>query len=382
LFAQMALDNDKCKRNICTITDDDDNVSAKRKDNKIPFNEIPDIETEILSLTSTVVNEIIALYICFIDGDIDSLLLEKRLNKLLVICPSLLLYSRIEYEWRYDDENLLKKLLYIVSSIIINVQYRKFFDQNSKLAKSNLRNLLHLIIQNNVFQNFENMSEPINSSAYFSLVVTILIPIISHKQVSVQDLQFFGTILSDSIVTKNVDNWAILKNVIELFQNANKLDDNAIIFAGIIIILLHEFFHILRRTLIKPAYCPFYHRTPKRKISLRGDIEMDEGGFQLEDRLFGFIYNTVGFKDANYLLNINKWRIVSHDKFKRRLLDVQLSDVQENADSNRLVLPCRGQSMEVKYDTKNTKVESDSMSPPIQRLDLKRCGVSYCRIDT
>ena len=76
----------------------------------------------------------------------------------------------------------------------------------------------------------------------------------------------------------------------------------------IIIILLHEIFHILRRTIIWPAVSLFYSRTPKRSIVSRDNIKVEEGGTQMDDRLFGFVIDFLRNSSSLFLLTIENWR--------------------------------------------------------------------------
>jgi hypothetical protein len=62
---------------------------------------------------------------------------------------------------------------------------------------------------------------------------------------------------------------------------------------------------------------------------------MAQGGFQLEDRLFGFIYETVGGLDGMFLLDYNNWKNKNHDEFKKCLNDMKTRDLHVNTKYNR-----------------------------------------------
>jgi hypothetical protein len=99
-------------------------------------------------------------------------------------------------------------------------------------------------------------------------------------------------------------------------------------FAALMITFFHEFFHILRSTIIRSAFNPFCERTPDRKIASCGGICMAEGRMQLEHRLFGFIAETIGYFDGKFLLEYRNWSNNNHREFKKLLDDMKKQDKQ------------------------------------------------------
>ncbi|CAF3182361.1 unnamed protein product, partial [Rotaria sp. Silwood2] len=135
----------------------------------------------------------------------------------------------------------------------------------------------------------------------------------------------------------------INKNIIllELIDDAKNLKDNSVMFGALLVIMLREFFHVLRRTTIEHAFNPFYERTPRRKIPSRHNIEMVEGSTQLEDCLFGIICESVGYLDREFLLNSQNWINHNHEEFKEKFNDARRRDLQENKKHNRWIIPCK-----------------------------------------
>jgi len=172
----------------------------------------------------------------------------------------------------------------------------------------------------------------------------------------------------------------INKNIIILssITHATKLSDNIIMFAGLLITFIHEFFHILRRTIIHEACNPFYERTSERKIASRDDIYVSEGGMQLEDRLFGKILETIGYLDGKFLLHYQNWSDNNHDDFKN-LLDIQHNqDLLMNRKKNRWVIPSRGGIMYINYNDDKDDIETatTTTSSSSQRWDIAKCALS------
>ncbi|CAF3211024.1 unnamed protein product [Rotaria sp. Silwood2] len=416
------------------------------------LNDIPDIEKDVLNLTSEKAYYIIRSFILFTDGIITTLAFDDKLKSIFDDCPSLN-YKHIVYELYYDEEILLKKYYFVVLSLIINQHYSSYFEQN-ELHRINLLNFLCLIEEENILRNFEKIdNNQLNFSSYFSLIGTFLMIIISHKTITTQDICIFSTILEDDIIDKNISNMPILKDFIILFRDimhiefvkkiylelindeigpansiddivfsgiinstieeilekrgisfanlstcytaitcfnrtliinkniillrlidkAKRLSDNTVMFGGLLITVLHEFFHILRRTIIRKAFNPFYERTPPRIISSRNNIHMTEGGFQLDDRLFGTVCETIGHLDGMFLLNYHNWENKNHDDFKKCFNDMKTRDLHTNSIYNRWILPSKGGPMNNNDNDENNTEETLKESSSLDRLNLPGC---------
>jgi hypothetical protein len=176
------------------------------------------------------------------------------------------------------------------------------------------------------------------------------------------------------------------KNVIipmVLDNDDSQLRHNSIMNGSITIILLHEIFHILRRTIIRPAVNLFYPRTPKRSIVSRNNIKVEEGGTQMEDRLFGFVVESLGNSSSLFLLTIENWRELSHEQFKKFLYSAKEDDElwdPNNPDANPRrhlwYLPCKGDlGIEA---TENTEKEiKPKWQMSLDCLPLGICGTPY-----
>ncbi|CAF3404948.1 unnamed protein product [Rotaria sp. Silwood1] len=178
----------------------------------------------------------------------------------------------------------------------------------------------------------------------------------------------------------------INKNIIllELIDDAKDLKDNSIMFGALLVIMLHEFFHVLRRTIIEHAFNPFYERTPPRKIASRNNIEMAEGGTQLEDCLFGIVIDSIGYLDANFLLNSENWINHNHEEFKEKFNSARTHDLQENKKHNRWIIPSNSRTinddMEQNAPTTTTTTTPTTSS---ERWAIPQCALSapFFRID-
>ncbi|CAF1335211.1 unnamed protein product, partial [Rotaria sordida] len=165
-----------------------------------------------------------------------------------------------------------------------------------------------------------------------------------------------------------------------LIDDAKNLKDNLIMFGALLVIMLHEFFHVLRCTTIEHAFNPFYERTPPRKIPSRHNIEMAEGGKQLEDCLFGIVCESVGYLDGEFLLNSQNWINHDHEEFKEKFNDARTRDLQENKKHNRWIIPCKSHII---HDDTETHVPTTTTTTSSKRWTIPRCALStpFSRIE-
>ncbi|CAF1588783.1 unnamed protein product, partial [Didymodactylos carnosus] len=169
------------------------------------------------------------------------------------------------------------------------------------------------------------------------------------------------------------------KNIVllPLVNDNENLNENVIMFCSMLLKMLHEFFHILRRSIFRSSWNLFYKRTPPRKTVSRGNIKIAEGSWQLEDGLFGFIYESIGLEDAEFLLDIRNWKSLSHDQFRKRLLEIKLFSTEENKSVNRWTLPSRGSNLSDNVD----ESIDDTAHTYEARMELKQCALVDLRCD-
>ncbi|CAF4961612.1 unnamed protein product [Rotaria sp. Silwood1] len=409
------------EKNKLTVFDKDhiNQNRSKKKNIQIRLNDINDIDKYVSNLTSEKINDIIKTFVQVVYGVLNVKNIETKLTAISKDCPPLR-YKHLIYELYYNDENLLKKYFFMFLSILINKHYN-FIEANSDLNNINLCHLLRLIEKKNIFGKFELINDDhLDLSFFFALIGTFLIKIISHRKITTEDLCLMSSILQDDIICKNISNWKVLKHFIQLFrtilhiefvtniyfelindeiQSTNILDadrfkeliddakdlkDNSIMFGALLVIMLHEFFHVLRRTIIEHAFNPFYERTPPRKIASRNNIEMAEGGTQLEDCLFGIVIDSIGYLDANFLLNSENWINHNHEEFKEKFNSARTHDLQENKKHNRWIIPSNSRTinddMEQNAPTTTTTTTPTTSS---ERWAIPQCALSapFFRID-
>jgi hypothetical protein len=121
-------------------------------------------------------------------------------------------------------------------------------------------------------------------------------------------------------------------------DNMEKLNDNIVTSAALLITTLHEFFHMLRRAIIKRAASPVYERTPPRIVRSRQNTLLSEGGAQLEDHLFGTVINGVGYFDGSFIVGVQNWRDNNHKEFKQKFLGMQARDLEVSTKQNRWII--------------------------------------------
>ncbi|CAF5181512.1 unnamed protein product [Rotaria magnacalcarata] len=110
-------------------------------------------------------------------------------------------------------------------------------------------------------------------------------------------------------------------------------------FGGLLVIMLQRAFNAL------------YEQTPPGEVLSRNNMEMADGGTQLEDRLFGIAY----------------------EKFKEKFKDIKMRDLQENTKHNRWNIPCEGRTI-------NDDIEIISPEPQpttcLQRWRNPQCAMA------
>ncbi|CAM4824983.1 unnamed protein product [Rotaria magnacalcarata] len=108
---------------------------------------------------------------------------------------------------------------------------------------------------------------------------------------------------------------------------------------------------VLRRTTVERAFNALYEQTPPGEVLSRNNMEMADGGTQLEDRLFGIAY----------------------EKFKEKFKDIKMRDLQENTKHNRWNIPCEGRTI-------NDDIEIISPEPQpttcLQRWRNPQCAMA------
>jgi hypothetical protein len=178
----------------------------------------------------------------------------------------------------------------------------------------------------------------------------------------------------------------INKNLIILssIDDSENLRDNAIMFAGLLLITLHEFFHILRRTIIKKAFNPYYERTFERKLASRNNTYMAINGTVLEDRIFGVTCETIGYFDGKFLLNYKNWKNYDHDQFKQKFHEMQNLDLKKNKKSNRLVVLEQSKATTNDDNEDNDETISSITTTSAQRWKIPGClmASSFYHFDT
>ncbi|CAF2055789.1 unnamed protein product, partial [Rotaria magnacalcarata] len=127
----------------------------------------------------------------------------------------------------------------------------------------------------------------------------------------------------------------INKNIIilELIDDEKRFTDNSIMFGGLLVIMLQR------------AFNAFYEQTPPGEVLSRNNMEMADGGTQLEDRLFGIAYESIGYFGAEFLLNYQNWINHNHEEFKEKFKDIRMHDLLENTKHNRCNIPCKGRTI-------------------------------------
>ncbi|CAF4618414.1 unnamed protein product, partial [Rotaria socialis] len=106
--------------------------------------------------------------------------------------------------------------------------------------------------------------------------------------------------------------------------------------AALLIVIIHEIAHGLRRTIIPKARNLILAQRPPKSIV----DSQREAGFCLETLLFGRKVESIGLPDGEYLLNAANWTVANVESFQKKLVEVATKDEEQNGKT-RLKLPCR-----------------------------------------
>lgn len=173
----------------------------------------------------------------------------------------------------------------------------------------------------------------------------------------------------------------INKNIIilELIDDAKRFTDNSIMFGGLLVIMLREFFQVLRRTTVERAFNAFYEQTPPGEVLSRNNMEMADGGTQLEDRLFGIACESIGYFDAEFLLNYQNWINHNHEEFKEKFKHARMRDLQENKKHNRWIIPSKSRTINDDIEIISPEPEPEPELEPTkssERLRIPQCALA------
>ncbi|CAF1645324.1 unnamed protein product, partial [Didymodactylos carnosus] len=97
---------------------------------------------------------------------------------------------------------------------------------------------------------------------------------------------------------------------------------------------------------------------PPTKIVSRGNIKIAEA-------------------EAEFLLDIRNWESLSHDQFRKRLLEIKLFSTEENKSINRWTLPSRGSNLSDNVDESIDQTAHTYEAP----MELKQCALVDLRCD-
>lgn len=110
---------------------------------------------------------------------------------------------------------------------------------------------------------------------------------------------------------------------------------------ALLVIILHEISHIIRRLEIPTASNIMTATTPPKLLNCKN---VREAGNQLEYLLFGDILNSMGDQDSKFLLRKTSWNVESVEIFKEQLNNQINEDAEQQTNENqqnRLQLPCK-----------------------------------------
>ncbi|CAF1370572.1 unnamed protein product, partial [Didymodactylos carnosus] len=392
------------------MLNDDTAMVAKRQ--KQSVNEINNIDADIQSLTATIVNETLTLFVQLLNKQIRRTIFDVYRSTLIVKCPALNIQD-VTPELHYNDPYVLRKIYFLVLYFVINKHYL-YSPSNSREANSNLGKMLNLIVMHDqittqdicLYGTIVNDSSSmitlhVYQSSTLSLIIQLLknilnIPFVkriyldlindearSDKQINMPELdEIIDNIINEIFVKRGISfanlsmcfsgvtcfNRTVIlnKNVVipALLMNEQTLEDNAVMNASIILIIIHEFFHILRRTTIPRAFDLFCDRTPKRPILSRNNELATEGGTQVEDRLFGVVCGSMGFICALFLLDIRNWDESTHENFKLSFQTAKLQDEQADPKKQNIwYLPDRASYCTHEEKDDNCEIKIFSQSP-------------------
>ena len=135
---------------------------------------------------------------------------------------------------------------------------------------------------------------------------------------------------------------------------------------ALLVIILHEVSHIMRRLEISSANNVMSATTPSRLLNGKS---IKEAGNELEILLFGGIVQSIGDLDSIFLLEHTSWDQSSiqdfHSKFQKEI-DKDLSEQPNNEEAFRLRLPG-------KSDSSGLRQEHADFT---DRLVIGNCGTS------
>ncbi|CAF4644033.1 unnamed protein product, partial [Rotaria sp. Silwood2] len=146
--------------------------------------------------------------------------------------------------------------------------------------------------------------------------------------------------LYDGKLLLNSSERGLLKRIGKMIRWDWKLDspDGIMIedWAALLIVIIHEIAHGLRRTIIQKARNLILAQTlPKSIVD-----SQREAGFCLETLLFGHKVESIGLLDGEYLLNAANWAVANVENFQKKLKEVTTKD-EEQSKKSQLKLPCR-----------------------------------------
>ncbi|CAF0770807.1 unnamed protein product [Rotaria sp. Silwood1] len=106
--------------------------------------------------------------------------------------------------------------------------------------------------------------------------------------------------------------------------------------AALLIVIIHEIAHSLRRTIIPKARNLILAQKPPKGI----DDSTGEARFCLETSLFGDKVHSIGLQDGEYLLNAANWNVVNVERFQHKFKQAMVKD-KKHSNQGRLKLPSR-----------------------------------------
>ncbi|UJR35473.1 hypothetical protein I4U23_028229 [Adineta vaga] len=329
-FFVIEMNFEKKRSNLFDETNDDTDLVKKPKRQRL--NDIPNIVNDIQRLTAEKTHLIIKLFIQFINGTTNLFTISTVLQDSMI------------------DTNVM--------NMPVLEEFVEYF-----------RNIMNISFVKNIYMELLNdeigSDNSIDEITFSDIVPKTIDEILIKRGIVFANLSTCFTAVTCFNRTIIINKNAILFN---LLTKSKHLHDNEILFGGLLITILQEFFHVLRRTVIKKAFSPFYERTPPRIIASRNGITMSEDGLQLEDRLFGIICESIGDLDCKYLLNYENWKNQNHQDFKINFSNSQTLDLNTNQTQNRWILPSKSGNINYENNSDQTSINSSS-----QRLILANC---------
>ncbi|CAF5077373.1 unnamed protein product, partial [Rotaria sp. Silwood1] len=140
--------------------------------------------------------------------------------------------------------------------------------------------------------------------------------------------------------------------------------------AALLIIILHEISHIIRRVEL-PITNNVMSSTRPAKL-LNGKF-VKEAGNQLEILLFGNVVKSIGDLDSIFLLKSTSWNIPTIEEFHKQFTDHIEEDIRQqpnNDESYRLTIP--GKCGDLDNPNDNNQQYND-------RINIGNCATSICQ---